>query len=132
MYNSYDLAISIKSVAKEKNIIIKDMLESCELGSNTMSSLYHGKSIAFDSVAKIADYLGVSVDYLLGRTDTPDPSVKNSIVIGHDNSGTATVNSGMPSSTNAIVEIETIISRLTGASRYRAIAEVLEVLEKYT
>ena len=71
MYNSHDLAISIKSIAKEKNITIKDMLTSCELGSNTMSSLYHGKSIAFDSVAKIADYLGVSVDYLLGRTDEP-------------------------------------------------------------
>lgn len=71
LYNSHDLAISIKSIAKEKNITIKDMLTSCELGSNTMSSLYHGKSIAFDSVAKIADYLGVSVDYLLGRTDEP-------------------------------------------------------------
>lgn len=71
MYNSHDLAISIKSIAKEKNITIKDMLTSCELGSNTMSSLYHGKSIAFDSVAKIADYLDVSVDYLLGRTDEP-------------------------------------------------------------
>lgn len=71
MYNSHNLAISIKSIAKEKNIIIKDMLTSCDLGSNTMSSLYHGKSIAFDSVAKIADYLNVSVDYLLGRTEEP-------------------------------------------------------------
>lgn len=82
MYNSHDLAISIKSVAKEKNIVIKDMLESCELGSNTMSSLYHGKSIAFDSVAKIADYLKVSVDYLLGRTDEPKPINGNSIRTG--------------------------------------------------
>ena len=72
MYNSHNLAIKIKSVAKERKKVIKNMLETCELGSNTMSALYHGKAIAFDSLAKIADYLDCSVDYLLGRTDNPD------------------------------------------------------------
>lgn len=48
------------------------MLVDYDLGSNTMSALYHGKSIAFDSLAKIADYLDCSVDYLLGRTDNPE------------------------------------------------------------
>ena len=69
MYNSHDLAIKIKIVAKERNKIIKDMLKACELGSNTMTGLYHGKAIAFDSLGKIADYLDCSVDYLLGRTE---------------------------------------------------------------
>lgn len=72
MYDSHNLAIKIKSVAKEKNKIIKEMLVACELGRNTMSALYHGKSIAFDSLAKIADYLDVSVDYLLGREEDPE------------------------------------------------------------
>lgn len=72
MYNSRNLAIAIKSIAKERKKIIKDMLEACELGSNTMSGLYHGKAIAYDSLAKIADYLDCSVDYLLGRTDKPN------------------------------------------------------------
>ena len=71
MYNSHNLATMIKVQAKKRNIIIKDMLVSCDLGSNTMSALYHGKAIAFDSLAKIADYLECSVDYLLGRTDEP-------------------------------------------------------------
>lgn len=71
MYTSHNLAIMIKSVAKSKNIVIKNMLIECELGNNTMSALYHDKSIAFDSLAKIADYLDCSVDYLLGRTDNP-------------------------------------------------------------
>ncbi len=84
-----------------------------------------------DWLDEVASLLETSTDYILGRTDNPDTSVKNSIVIGHDNSGTATVNSDIPSNNNAIAEIETIISRLTGASRYRAIADVLEVLEKY-
>jgi len=84
-----------------------------------------------DWLDEVASLLETSTDYILGRTDNPDTSVKNSIVIGNDNSETATVNSDVPSNNNAIAEIETIISKLTGASRYRAIADVLEVLEKY-
>ena len=76
MYDSHNLAIRIKSVAKSKKKVIKDMLIACELGSNTMSAMYHGKSIAFDSLAKIADYLDSSVDYLIGRTDNPDSHKK--------------------------------------------------------
>ena len=72
MYTSHNLAIKIKETAKIKNIVIKQMLIDCELGSNTMSALYHGKSIAFDSLAKIADYLDCSIDYLLGRTHNPN------------------------------------------------------------
>lgn len=69
MYSAQELAVAIKKRAKETNKIIKDMLVSCSLNNNTMSGLYHGKAIAFDSLAKIADYLGCSVDYLLGRTN---------------------------------------------------------------
>ena len=74
LYTSHNLAIAIKSIAKQKNIVMKDMLSDCDLGSNTMSSLYHGKQLSFSSLAKIADYLNCSVDYLLGRTNNPDMS----------------------------------------------------------
>lgn len=72
MYNPSQLANTIKNVAKSKGIAIGDMLKNCDLGINTISHLNHGKSIAFDSLAKIADYLDVSVDYLLGRTEDPE------------------------------------------------------------
>ena len=75
LYTSHNLAIAIKSIAKQKNIVMKDMLSDCDLGSNTMSSLYHGKQLSFSSLAKIADYLNCSVDYLLGRT--ADPAIAN-------------------------------------------------------
>lgn len=71
MYSAQELAIAIKKRAKETNKVIKDMLVSCSLNNNTMSGLYHDKAIAFDSLAKIADYLDCSVDYLLGRTNNP-------------------------------------------------------------
>lgn len=67
MYTSHNLAKAIKKRAKEVDITIKELLDECDLGSNTMSALYHGKSIAFDSLAKIADVLECSVDRLLNR-----------------------------------------------------------------
>lgn len=67
MYNSEKLAKRIKERAKEEEITIKELLEECDLGKNTISDLNHGKSIAFDSLAKIADVLECSVDFLLGR-----------------------------------------------------------------
>ena len=72
LYNSPNVANKIKTYAKSKNIALKTILEECGLGTNTFSHMLHGKSIAFDSLAKIADYPDCSVDYLLGRTDNPD------------------------------------------------------------
>lgn len=72
LYNSPDVASAIKARAKEKNIAIKAMLTNVGLGINTLSHMNHGKSIAFDSLARIADCLDCSVDYLLGRTDNPE------------------------------------------------------------
>lgn len=71
LYNSPNLANCIKSYAKQKNISLKSMLESCDLGKNTFSHMLHGRAISFDKLAYIADYLECSVDYLLGRTDVP-------------------------------------------------------------
>lgn len=72
MYESPLLAERIKSYAKLKKITLKSIFEECGLGRNTMAHLIDGKSIAHDSLAKIADYLDCSVDYLLGRTDNPN------------------------------------------------------------
>lgn len=72
LYNSPNVANKIKAYAKDKGIPLKTILDSCELGSNTFSHMLHGRSLAFDSLARIADYLDCSVDYLLGRTDIPE------------------------------------------------------------
>ena len=72
LYNSPNVANRIKAYAKTKAIPLKTILDSCELGSNTFSHMLHGRSLAFDSLARIADYLNCSVDYLLGRTDIPE------------------------------------------------------------
>ena len=79
MYLSQNIAERIKLIAKQKNISIKDMLFACELSKNAISSMLSGGSNPkSENLAKIADYLDCSVDYLLGRTDTPTAPMENS------------------------------------------------------
>lgn len=73
MYKTAETATRIKETAKKKGIKISDMLSQCELNVNTLSSMTNrGSWVQANSLAKIADCLDVSVDYLLGRTGTPD------------------------------------------------------------
>ena len=69
MYDPEKIADSIKNRAKERNIQMKDMLLDLGLNKNTLSTMYNGSMLKGDSLARIADYLDCSVDYLLGRTD---------------------------------------------------------------
>lgn len=68
LYASNNVAERIKFVAKSKNISVKKLLEDIGLGFNTMSNMKSSMPKA-DNLAKIADYLDCSTDYLLGRTD---------------------------------------------------------------
>lgn len=72
MYNSQEIAERIKQQVKQQGKTLGDMLEACELGINTISKMAKGTDILTKNFARIADYLGCSVDYLLGRTDNPD------------------------------------------------------------
>ncbi|MDE5770889.1 MAG: helix-turn-helix domain-containing protein [Ruminococcus sp.] len=47
------------------------MLENIGLGINTIYHMGNGTMPKADKLGKIADYLNVSVDYLLGRADIP-------------------------------------------------------------
>lgn len=69
MYKPTNVAKVIKKTAKAKNIQLKDMFIELELNKDTLSNMYRGSMLKGDSLARIADYLDCSVDYLLGRTD---------------------------------------------------------------
>lgn len=68
LYYAVEIARKIKDLAKEKEITIKDMLLEIKLNKNSINTLSNGSMIQCDSLAKIADYLDCSVDFLLGRT----------------------------------------------------------------
>lgn len=70
MYISNDIAERIKGIAKQRQVAVKKVLSDTGLGRNTMSNLKTSFPQS-DSIAKIADYLDCSIDYLFGRTDNP-------------------------------------------------------------
>lgn len=72
MYITQDIANRIKSRLKHQHINTKDMLFDLDMGINAISEFAKGKQMSCISLARIADYLDCSVDYLLGRTDKPE------------------------------------------------------------
>ncbi len=71
MYNSNEISKIIKLTAKTKKVTIGKMLKDCNLNKNTLSSMQSGGFFPhLETIAKIADYLDCSVDYLIGRTDS--------------------------------------------------------------
>lgn len=90
MKNPQEIAKTIKEIAKDKKITVGKMLADCELGVNTLSSMQAGGFFPrLEAINKIADYLGVSVDFLLGRTENPNISVVQT-VNGNNNHSIAT------------------------------------------
>lgn len=72
MYNTKDIAARIKGRAKQQGIPIKQLLSDCELNINALSDFAKGSKLSCVSLARIADVLNCSVDYLLGRTEEPE------------------------------------------------------------
>lgn len=112
MYNNQDVANRIKQVAKSKKISLKQLLKDCELNVNYISQFANGKDMTTGNLYSIADHLGVSVDYLLGRTDESQVSkniISNSNIIGASNnlSSSITINS------SSLKDGETMTDELT-------------------
>ena len=89
MYNSQEIAQRIKFMAKEKRVSVAQLLIECGLGKNTIVKMGNGTDILSQNLAKIADYLEISVDYLLGRKDTPE--ITESIHISSNNGSIANI-----------------------------------------
>lgn len=95
MYNSLNIAENIKNTAKMKKVTVKCMLADLDLSVNTLQNMKTSMPKS-DTIARIADYLNCSVDYLLGRTDNPDGTGNNisqSNIAGNNN---ASINNASP------------------------------------
>lgn len=83
MNNSQNVALTIKQLAKNRNVQIKKMLADCGLSINTLSTMQAGGSYPrMETIVKIAEYLDCSIDYLLGRTDEQQEVCGHSIKTG--------------------------------------------------
>ena len=119
MYNSQDVVKNIKLVAKEQGKAVGKMLEDCGLSKNALSSMQSGYLPRTENLCKIADYLNVSVDYLLGRTDNPEIITGNNINIGNNS-----LNINTNSTTN---EISELFDSLTLVQRAKVIVMIDEM-----
>ena len=70
--DNIQFAKKIKQLCKENKITVKVLLEHCGISKSFIYELEkRGRVPLTDKLELIADYLEVSVDYLLGRTDNP-------------------------------------------------------------
>ena len=135
MYNSQDVAERIKELAQKRNVSVKQVLSDIGLGFNTMSNMKTSMPKS-DNLAKIADYLNCSVDYLVGRTDNPEVTGSAYIngnnngiqAVSHDNSK-LTVNGNTKSSTDTDELVE-LIQGLPLVQRAKIITQIDEMKNK--
>lgn len=67
--------LRIKEIRKRKKITAKELADHVNVSESTMSLYENGKhEPTFETLSKIAKYLEVSVDYLLGVSDVEDPT----------------------------------------------------------
>lgn len=67
MHSLFD---KIKELCRKQGISLNQLEEKLGYGRNSLYSLKNKKPNA-ERISEIADYFGVSTDYLLGRTDNP-------------------------------------------------------------
>lgn len=67
MYKSSDVADRLRSMAKLRGITMKEALKDADVSTNIMTNMRKSMPNA-TTLAKLADRLECSVDYLLGRT----------------------------------------------------------------
>jgi len=72
-YEASFVAKRIKAILKSKKISVNKMLTDCDMNKNALYTMQSsGYLPRLEAVAKIADYLDCSIDYLVGRTDNPE------------------------------------------------------------
>lgn len=76
-HNNYGVIIimlfkNLRSIREDNDIKQKDIAKILNVSQNTYSQYETGViSLTAEILVKLADYYGVSVDYLLDRTDSP-------------------------------------------------------------
>ncbi|EME7094327.1 helix-turn-helix transcriptional regulator, partial [Enterococcus faecium] len=66
----------VKDLAKKRNKNLKQVAEEIGLSENAFYK-WKNQSPKAETLQKVADYFGVTTDYLLGRTNTPQFTAKN-------------------------------------------------------
>lgn len=76
--NNYEPSIIAQKIKKEcmrHNVTVKDMLQELSANKDTIYHMTRGTAISYITLARICDYLNISIDTLLDRPApaTPEP-----------------------------------------------------------
>ena len=79
-----DTYAKIKELCKERGINITNLCTECEIPRSTLSDFSCGrtKSLSFETLSKISDYFGVSIDFLTGRDTQSDENAAKVALFG--------------------------------------------------
>ena len=128
--NNAQLAGIIKELCKSRGTTVSKMLSECGIRKSLIYDLEKRDWTPSISVAEqIANYFDCSVDYLLGRTDNPTVSGNN--ISNFDTTINGTQANIIQGAETDLDEIKVALSKLTSSNRHRAIADMLDLLEKY-
>lgn len=141
MYTAQMTKERVKSLCKNKKINMEQMLIECSLGVNAIRQINDTKGMASFSLAKIADYLDCSVDYLLGRTDSPEISQNysnnsisnsNNVAIASGDANNITISNGNQKSEKdqEDMELMELIKSLPLKKRVKIISMIYEEIEE--
>lgn len=83
--NNYDPAIIAEKIKKEcmrHSVTLKDMLQELSANKDTIYHMTRGTAISYITLARICDYLNISIDTLLDRAApaTPEPPDLNAAI----------------------------------------------------
>lgn len=127
MYTAQFTIERIQKIIKKRGLLQKNVLSDCGLSENTLKSMTDNRGMASFNLAKIADYLNVSVDYLLGRTDEPElKNISNVIKTkGNNAHNISNISTGKVSSE----DIDEVVEMLKGLTLVQR-SEVILMINK--
>ena len=133
MYSAQLTIERIQALIKEKGLTPKEVLKQCDINENTLKRMTDNKGMSSFYIAKIADRLDCSVDYLLGRTD--NPNVTGDTYINSNNNSVnqainGNVNVGVSSSEQDDKLLFEMIKSLDLVERSKIITQIDEMKNK--
>lgn len=77
----YERFVQLCSENNEKPTTV---LKKIGVSSGNLNNWKNGTSVKSDILMQLSEHFNVSVDYLLGRTDTPNPNPSNNVTLSND------------------------------------------------
>lgn len=127
MYNSKIVNQRVAALLKTKSFNQKQLLESCELNVNLLNKMTDNKGIGCFALARIADRLETTTDYLLGRSDKSDMNTTITQTGGFiESSPISVVNA--PEKTAPVKELDEMTIELVKAFKALSFKDKMEIM----